>query len=80
MNGDPQSCDLVASGGIAARMNQRHASVKTPTGIQPIGLLGDSQGRHINARDTALPKLVSLFPRPYTIAVTGTVIFESQQC
>lgn len=71
---DLQACDLVASGGIAARMNQRHANVKAPTGIQPIGLLADSQRRRINLRDTALPKLASLFPRPYTIAVTGTAM------
>ncbi len=71
---DLQTCDLVASGGIAARMNQRHASVKAPTSIQPIGLLADSQRRRINLRDTALPKLASLFPRPYTIAVTGTAM------
>lgn len=71
---DLQACDLVASGGIAARMNQRHANVKAPTSIQPIGLLADSQQRRINLRDTALPKLASLFPRPYTIAVTGTAM------
>lgn len=68
---DLESCDLVASGGIAARMNHRHASVKAPTSIQPIGLLADNQQR-INLKDTALPKLISLFSRPYTIGVVGT--------
>lgn len=64
-------CDLVASGGIAAHMNHRHANVKAPTSIQPIGLLSDSQQR-INLKDTALPKLSGLIPSPYTIGVVGT--------
>ncbi|NBQ67988.1 MAG: DUF1611 domain-containing protein [Nitrosomonadaceae bacterium] len=71
---DLQACDLVASGGIASRVNYRHASVKAPTSIEPIGLLLDSHNQRINLRDTALPKLVSLFPRPYTVAVTGTAM------
>lgn len=69
---DLGSCDLVAAGGIAARMNHPHANVKTPTSIQPIGLLADSNGKRINLKDTALPKLMSLFPHPYTVAVIGT--------
>jgi len=67
-------CDLVASGGIAARMNHRHASVKAPTSIQPIGLLADINKQRINLKDTALPKLVSLFSRPYTVGVVGTAM------
>lgn len=69
---DLGACDLVASGGIAALMNHRHANVKAPTTIQPIGLLADSNNRRINLKDTALPKLVSLFSRPYTVGVVGT--------
>lgn len=70
--GDLGPCDLVASGGIAARMNHRHANAKAPTTIKPIGLLAGANNRRINLKDTALPKLVSLFPRPYTIGVAGT--------
>ncbi len=69
---DLESCDLVASGGIASLMNHRHANVKAPTTIHPIGLLADSDNRRINLKDTALPKVVSLFSRPYTVAVVGT--------
>lgn len=69
---DLGSCDLVASGGVAARMNHRHANTKAPTSIQPIGLLADINGQRINLKDTALPKLASLFPRPYTVGVVGT--------
>ncbi len=69
---DLQACDLVAAGGIASLMNHRHANVKAPTTIQPIGLLADSDNRRINLKDTALPKVVSLFSRPYTVGVVGT--------
>lgn len=75
---DLRSCDLVAAGGIAAHMNHRHANVKTPASIQPIGLLADSNGKRINLKDTALPKLVSLFPHPYTVAVVGATINAGQ--
>jgi hypothetical protein len=67
-----ETCDLVASGGIAARIDHRHADFEAPTTIQPIGLLADNSHRCINLKDTALPKLVSLFPRPYTVGVVGT--------
>ena len=65
-------CDLVASGGVAARMNLRHANTKAPTSIEPIGLLANANHQRINLKDTALPKLNSLFSRPYTVGVVGT--------
>ncbi len=68
---DLEACSLVASGGIAAHMHHRHANAQAPTSIQPIGLLANSKERRINLKDTALPKLVSLFPHPYTVAVVG---------
>ncbi|MBA3755192.1 MAG: DUF1611 domain-containing protein, partial [Nitrosomonas sp.] len=69
-------CDLVAAGGIAARTNHRHANVSTS--IQPIGLLADSNEKRINLKDTALPKLVRLFPHPYTVAVVGATTNAGQ--
>lgn len=69
---DLQSCHLIASGGIAALVNSHHASAKALTVIEPIGLLADCNQRCINLRDLALPKLVSLFPHPFTIAVMGS--------
>lgn len=69
---DLRSCDLVASGGIAALMNHRHANVKAPTTIQPIGLLADRNKKKINLKNSALPKVVGLFPRPFTVGVVGT--------
>ncbi|MCC7091921.1 MAG: DUF1611 domain-containing protein [Nitrosomonas sp.] len=69
---DLESCDLVAAGGIASLINHRHVHAKPSTTLQPIGLLADSHQRRINLKDSALPKVVSLFSRPYTVAVVGT--------
>ena len=71
---DLEICDLVAAGGIAARINPLHVEVEKPTRIQPIGLLTDRNERRINLKNNALPKLFSLFPHPYTVAVVGTTI------
>ena len=50
---DLAECDLVAGGGIAAAMLARHARVRNPTRIQPVGLLADWQGQVLNLRDFA---------------------------
>jgi len=69
---DLESCDLVATGGIASLINHRHAHARPSTTLQPLGLLADSHQHRINSKDAALPKVVSLFSRPYTVAVVGT--------
>ena len=40
--------DLLAGGGCVGTMLQRHARMKTPTRIQPLGLLCDAQGTVLN--------------------------------
>ncbi len=67
-----ESCDLVASSGIAGLISYHHAMGKVPTGIQPVGLLADHNHRRINLKNTKLPHVVSLFPHPYTIGVVGS--------
>ncbi len=44
-------CDLVAGGGIASREIARHDRMLPPTRIQPIGLIGDADGRPLNVFD-----------------------------
>lgn len=68
------SCHLVAAGGIAGQMIQKHTKMKNPTTIMPIGLLGDSQGHRINLMDWALSPMIPdpSLPRPSTIVVAGT--------
>jgi hypothetical protein len=67
-------CHLVAAGGIAGRTIQKHAKMKNPTAIAPIGLLGDSEGRRINLASWGLAPLKPdpASPRPPTVVVAGT--------
>jgi hypothetical protein len=63
-------CDLVAGGGVAARMTCRHRRMKLPTRIAPLGLLHDRDGRRMNLRDYGLP--ATSHARPRAVAVVGT--------
>lgn len=65
-------CHMVAGGGIAARMISRHVRMAPATQIEPIGLIGDRNGRPINLADHALPSLPPPAQRPFTVAVVGT--------
>lgn len=65
-------CDLVAGGGIAGKVLNRHAKIKRATRIEPIGLIADSFGRPVNLADHALPHRSLRERRPQVIAVAGT--------
>jgi hypothetical protein len=67
-------CDLVAAGGVAARMVTRSSRVGDPTAIVPIGLLADAGCRRVNLRDWALSTPPQAMRRPHTIAVLGTAM------
>lgn len=47
---DLQPCHLITAGGVAARMVSKHARLKAPTVIQPLGLLTGADGRVLNLR------------------------------
>lgn len=66
------ACHLVAAGGVAARCLSRSAKVKAPTELEPIGLLGDAEGRRINLSEHAVEPVRGQQPRPFTVAVVGT--------
>jgi hypothetical protein len=73
--GDLGQCHLVAAGGIAARALSKHGSVRSPTVIKPLGLLGDGLGRRLNLTDAALEKPEhdgTCSHRPLTVAVVGS--------
>jgi len=71
--GDLGPCHLVAGGGVAARIASRHARVKRPTAIRPLGLLARRDGERLNLRDWALPAPARRSgPDPAVIAVVGT--------
>jgi len=64
--------NLVASGGIAAKMISRSRDVRVATEITPVGLVGDEQGRPLNLSQFALPAMPPPLWRPPTYAVVGT--------
>lgn len=65
-------CDLVAGGGIAARETQRHASMKAPTRLRPLGLLGDAEGQRLNLSAFALPEQPVPSHAPQVFVVCGS--------
>lgn len=66
-------CDLAAAGGIAARVTVSHSSLKRPTAITPLGLLGDRAGRPVNMSRYALKPKLRTADAPI-IAVVGTAM------
>jgi len=66
------ACHLVAAGGVAARVACSHDTMKKPTAIVPLGLLGDRDGNPLNLSRWAVPAVSSLRSKPLTIAVVGT--------
>jgi len=64
-------CELVASGGVAAQMLCKHARMKEPTKITPMGLIGDAAGQPLNLARYAIspPTQTSGIP---VVLVAGT--------
>ena len=69
--GDLGPCQLGAAGGIAARVECKHQRAKNATRIQPLGLLVDAAGTHLNL-DRFAVAITAPTPRPLTLAVAGT--------
>lgn len=65
-------CDLVASGGVAGKVLQRHPRARRATTIAPVGLLADAAGETVNLSRFALPHKPLPSTRPRVIAVAGT--------
>ncbi|MBC2745297.1 MAG: DUF1611 domain-containing protein [Desulfosarcina sp.] len=65
-------CHLVAAGGIAAQMLTKHQKMKTPTLINPVGLIIDKTGKPLNLSQFALKEIANIGSRPLTLAVAGT--------
>jgi len=65
-------CDLVAAGGVAARMVSQHAEMSAPTRLDPVGLVTTAGGRVANLQRWRLREDLLTDHRPWTIAVIGT--------
>lgn len=72
--GDLGPCDLVAAGGLASDCKVKHASMKNPTRIRPIGLLAHADGSIVKMSDWALPKAAVPRGNPKVFAVVGTTM------
>jgi hypothetical protein len=72
--GDLGPCDLVAAGGIASDCKYKHARMKQPTSLLPLGLLAYEDGRRINLADWSLPKPDTPTRHPAVFAVFGTMM------
>ncbi len=66
------ACRLVAAGGVAARLLNRHDKVKSATRITPLGLLADQNGQRINLSRERLPKADQIEAKPLVLVVAGT--------
>lgn len=72
---DLGECHLVAGGGIASKMDSCHRKMKSPTTLQPIGLLADAQGNRMNLQNSRLHKPeAAVINRPMILAVAGTAM------
>lgn len=65
-------CELVAGGGVAARVISQHARMIPATTLRPVGLLLDESGRVINTKALALDRVELPHEAPLTVAVVGT--------
>lgn len=68
------ACRLVAAGGVAARLLNRHDRMKTATRIAPLGLLADAEGHRINLNSSRLPKADQINQDPLVLVVAGTAM------
>jgi molybdopterin-guanine dinucleotide biosynthesis protein len=64
-------CNLVAGGGLASREINRHERMLPPTKIQPIGLIGDRDGKPLNSYDYRIETKEEKLPEK-VLLVVGT--------
>jgi len=67
-----EPCHLVAAGGIAGQMVFKHASVKPPTAVNPVGILAYSNGKAVNLSHFGVKAGGLNRPMPPVIAVVGS--------
>ena len=67
-----EDCDLVAAGGLAARMLTHHTEIGAPTRIRPLGIAVNADGRRLNLADHALIAPPTPARPPLVVAVVGS--------
>ena len=68
---DAGPCELVAAGGLAGRTLSGHARMDAATGLRPIGVLADEEGRPLNVEDFRISAAWPTLSVPI-IAVVGS--------
>lgn len=68
---DLSPCHLAAAGGVAAQVLSQHSKMRPATSLQPIGLLGDRDGKPLNIAQWALQPTTYIGHRPLTLVVAG---------
>jgi hypothetical protein len=66
---DAEGADLLAGGGCIGTLRVRHAGMKRPTRVVPLGLLANAEGRVLNLAGYALAPV----GRPATLPALGVV-------
>lgn len=69
-----EQCSLVAAGGVASKVISKHANMKAPTKITPLGYLASYNKKTINLNQYSLPGSTSKSQssKPLILAVTGS--------
>lgn len=71
---DLDECELIAAGGMASRLQVAHRRMRSPTRIQPLGLVADSEGRVLNLSHHRLAAVRRDGPAPSLMVVVGTAM------
>lgn len=71
---DLGSCELVAAGGVAARVDNAHGKMGSATTLEPVGLLATADGTRMRLVAGTDPRLGAGVDRPLTIAVVGAAM------
>lgn len=69
---DMGECHLVAAGGIASRLISKHARIKDPTKLKPLGMIANADQRVLNLRDWKIDGQPIPKPLPPVLVVAGT--------
>lgn len=67
-------CELVAAGGVAARVDSAHGKMRPATTLAPAGLLATADGARMRLTAGPEPRLSAGAERPLTIAVVGAAM------